>query len=353
MAISRIDVIRLQQLRKDLPVLDVRSPAEYAQAHIPGAHSLPLFSDEERKEIGTLYKQKGQKPAIKAGLNHFGKSMLPLVEEAEKIVSHHSNPEHEVLLHCWRGGMRSSAVAWLLDLYGFKVHLLVGGYKAYRKWALAQLALPFRLHVLGGYTGSGKTEVLAEMKKNGFAVVDLEGIAKHKGSAFGNLAGEKQPSQEMFDNLLAEALTEYYTLAEDGSLHQPKEIWIEDESSRIGDVNLVREFYHNMQQSPLYVLDIPFEERLKYILKHYSSFSQEKIVNAIIRIKKRLGGLEAKNAIHALLENDISSCFRILLGYYDKEYGRGMERKKPVAVISATTVDPVLNATLFQSQTSR
>ena len=174
-------------LSDKFPVLDVRSPGEYNHAHIPGAYSLPLFTDEERKVTGTIYKQQGREAAIKTGLRYFGPKMVAMVEAAEEITKQHTSADapQTVLVHCWRGGMRSAGVAWLLDLYGFKVYTLSGGYKSFRNWVLQQFQKKYPFKILGGYTGSGKTIMLKELKKNGEKVIDLEGIAQHNGSAFG------------------------------------------------------------------------------------------------------------------------------------------------------------------------
>jgi tRNA 2-selenouridine synthase len=186
-AITKLTVESFLELAEKHPVLDVRSPGEYQHAHIPGAYSLPLFTDEERKVVGTSYKKESRQQAIKIGLKYFGKKMVKMVEEVEVLVSSeqwlvHSNKT--VLVHCWRGGMRSAGVAWLLDLYGFKVYTLVGGYKMYRRWVLEQFAKDYPFVVIGGYTGSGKTKLLEALKAKGESVIDFEAIACHKGSAF-------------------------------------------------------------------------------------------------------------------------------------------------------------------------
>ena len=220
MPIQKITIEEFLILAGKHPVFDVRSPGEYNHAHIPAAFSLPLFSDEERKQVGTAYKQQSREAAIKIGLDYFGVKMRKMVEEAEKlIVNGYSLIENKqqtsneqrtmnniVLVHCWRGGMRSAAVAWLLDLYGFKVYTLVGGYKAYRKWVLAQFEKNYNFNIIGGYTGSGKTLLLHELFKQNKTVIDLEALANHKGSAFGALGEKPQPKQEMFENMLAESL---------------------------------------------------------------------------------------------------------------------------------------------------
>jgi tRNA 2-selenouridine synthase len=210
-------------------IIDVRSPDEYAHAHIPNAFSLPLFTNEERAEIGTTYKQQSREAAIKLGLPFFGNKMQNMIEQVEGWAASYEKTNGNkptILVHCWRGGMRSAAVSWLLDLYGFKTEQLSGGYKAYRNWVLAQFEKNYSMKVLGGFTGSGKTEILLQLQKSKIPVIDLEGLAHHKGSAFGALGQHEQTSQEQFENNLAGALFHI-------SATHPC-FWIEDESQRIG-----------------------------------------------------------------------------------------------------------------------
>ena len=303
-------------------VLDVRSPGEYAHAHIPNANNLPLFSDEERKKVGTAYKQQNRETAIKIGLDFFGPNMRNIVEKAEKITTEPATrnpPPRTVLIHCWRGGMRSAGVAWLLDLYGFKVYTLIGGYKAYRYWVLQQFVKEYPFKIIGGYTGSGKTLLLHKLKEKGSAIIDLEALAKHKGSALGGIGQEVQPKQEMFENLLAEALS---------FAGEATAVYLEDESQRIGNMQIPMALWNAMRNSPVYFFDIPFEERLNYLTEEYSVHPKEQLVNAVTRIQKRLGGLETKNAISFLLEDDHKESFRILLKYYDKYYLKGLYNRE-------------------------
>ncbi len=350
MAVESIDIMRFIALSQTCLVLDVRSPGEFTHAHVPGASNLPLFNDEQRKVVGTAYKQQSREQAIKIGLGYFGSQMVEIVEAVEQLIRLKAKTDlgssnKTVLVHCWRGGMRSAGVGWLLDLYGFKVYTLAGGYKSFRRWAIAQFSKSYFFHVLAGYTGSGKTQLLQALKANGEKVIDLEALASHKGSAFGGLGETPQPSQEMFENKLALALHEH------AAHGQP--IWIEDESQRIGDVNLPNSLYACKQSMPVYFIDIPFEQRLSYILSLYGKFDKEKLLQCIMRIRKRLGPADTKNAVTYLLENDVSACFSILLAYYDKWYAKSLLALRDsctpaITKIPCVGVEAEINAAILQ-----
>lgn len=342
MPAEKIHTETFLQLAQSFPVLDVRSPGEYLHAHIPRAVSFPLFSDEERKQVGTTYKQVSREDAIKIGLDYFGPKMRSMVEMAESLTAALPGTQKTVLVHCWRGGMRSAAIAWLLDLYGFKVYLLQGGYKAYRQWVIAHWTKDYPFHIIGGYTGSGKTYVLNALRSYNQPVLDLEALATHKGSAFGAIKDEKQPTQEMFENLLAAEL-ELLQTTTDG---QP--VWVEDESQRIGDVNIPPLLWQCFRNKPLYFLDMPFGERLQHIITDYGRIDKEILINAIVRIQKRLGPLETRTAINCLLENDIDGCFTQLLRYYDKQYEKALNTRGDLPAlmqkIACSQVQPDVNA---------
>ena len=345
---KKITIEDFISLARQNPVLDVRSPGEYGHAHIPGAYNLPLFSDEERKVVGTAYKQESKDQAVKIGLDYFGVKMRKMVEEADEISSKFQIPNEKseskktVLVHCWRGGMRSAGVAWLLDLYGFEVYVLEGGYKVFRNWILQQFEKQYSFKILGGYTGSGKTEVLKALEKGKQPVINLEGIANHKGSAFGGLGQPRQPTQEMFENLLGLKL---HSTQNDTAENEP--IWLEDESGRIGAVNLPPALWKTMRSSPVFFLDIPFEERLNYITEEYGKFEKKELMASILRIQKRLGGQNTKDAISHVLDGNNKGGFEILLRYYDKYYSQGLEERKKINgliyVIACDVVDPKTN----------
>jgi len=255
-----------------------------------------------------------------AGLDFFGVKMRKMVEEVEQLNSNSKT----VLVHCWRGGMRSGAVSWLLDMYGFRVYTLVGGYKKFRNYVLDTFKLPFQLNILGGYTGSGKTELLKALKENGETIIDLEGLAHHKGSAFGSIGMPKQPTQEMFENILSVELRRIFEIPPAGG----GGAWLEDESQRIGLVNIPGDLWKNMRQSPVYFLDIPFEERLKHITEEYGKLDKQPLLDAIGRIKEKLGGQNAKAAAQLLEEGNTLESFRILLKYYDKFYFKALHNRE-------------------------
>lgn len=313
-------------------VLDVRSPGEYESAHLPGARNLPLFTNAERAEVGTAYKQKSREAAIKIGLDHFGPKMRPMVETVEQWLQETGNTRR-VAIYCWRGGMRSGAVAWLLNLYGFEVQVLTGGYKAFRRWTLDRFEQPHCLKVLGGYTGSGKTLLLEELARRGEYVIDLEALACHKGSAFGKM-DQPQPSQEMFENKLALEL----------DAAAGRQVWLEDESQRIGTVNIPKALWLQMRSSPLFFLDIPFDERLRHILQEYGQIAPDRLRECTERIAKRFGPLETKLTLAHLESGEIEAAFRLLLQYYDKRYRKGLHNREALDTLLTELACPAVSA---------
>lgn len=248
--------------RKGYTLLDARSPGEYGVGHLPGAKSLPLFNDAERAEVGTLYKQESPDAALLTGLEIAGGKMRWLVEEARRLA-----PSGKVVVHCWRGGQRSGSVAWLLERAGMEVVKLTGGYKASRKFIRNYLATsPHNFQVLSGPTGSGKTPVLLAMKDLGAAVVDLEGIANHKGSSFGAIGEAPQPSTEQFENALFGELR---------TIPGGATVWLEDESRMIGHVYLPDEFYDRLTAAPVTLLEQPTAWRIDRLVELYGSYPKE------------------------------------------------------------------------------
>ncbi len=291
-------------------LIDVRSPCEFNHGHIPTALNLPLFTDEERKIVGTTYKQSGKRTAIEEGLKLINlHKMVQRVRQLELPSSFD--------IYCARGGMRSSSIAWLLELLGYEPFVVEGGYKSFRKWALEQFAQPYSLLILGGETGSGKTKIIKALEKRGENIIDLEHLAAHRGSVFGSLG--QQPTQEQFENELALQLFQ----------KKDKEILVENESQRIGRLSIPGSLFEQMKCAPAFVLQVPQEKRLQECLDEYLALGSQKLSAAVLCLKKRLGSLETKRALEALEQNNFHECCRILLRYYDKKYHYGMTQRDP------------------------
>ncbi|MFM8565041.1 MAG: tRNA 2-selenouridine(34) synthase MnmH [Bacteroidota bacterium] len=295
-----------------MPVLDVRSPAEFAEGHASGAYSVPLFSDAERAEIGTVYKQQSPAKAVRIGLKYAGLRMAELVAEVDALVKRDSSP---LGVYCWRGGQRSGSVAWLLRTAGYEVNRWDGGYKAYRGRVLECWGTARPYLVLAGLTGSGKTEVLRAMRDLGGPVLDLEGLAHHKGSAFGQIGELPQPSNEQFENDGALRLAEL-----DG---QPR-IWIEDESRSIGRIWLQQSFFAHKKSAPVVLLERSLDERIERLVAAYGLASRDELAETFVRISKRLGDQNARAAVDHVRQGNLSDAARIALHYYDRTYAESV-----------------------------
>jgi tRNA 2-selenouridine synthase len=265
------------------PIVDVRSPCEFAKGHIPGATNLPLFTDDERAEVGTLYKQKGHDVAVERGLE--------IVEESWSTMLAAAPPEileaNEVLVYCKRGGMRSGGVAWLLaQAPSLSVHVLQGGYAAFRGWALngtyEEHAPP--CVILGGRTGSGKTDVLHAMRHSEprGQIVDLEGVANHRGSAFGSLGLPPQPTQQMYENTLA---------LQWARLDASAPVFIEDEGAHVGSCGVPTGLWAHMRRSstPIVRLEVPHQSRIDRLVREYGPHGIDRLSAAVRALAKRLG----------------------------------------------------------------
>lgn len=317
--VQKLEVTEILEKLGELPLIDVRSPGEFQAGHIPGAFNLPLFENDERAEVGTLYKQESRDAAIMAGLRIVGPKLESMVKTARSIAQ-----KGQIMVHCWRGGMRSESVAWLLDTAGFEtVYVLDGGYKAFRKEVHQTFRKKWNCWILGGMTGTGKTDILHVMRENGHQVIDLEGLANHKGSAFGGIGQADQPSTEHFENLFCMALKE---------LDQSKVIWLENESHNLGIVNIPLDFLDQMKASPVIHFDLPKELRIQRLVHEYGDQEIEALEIAIMKIRKRLGGELVQKALKSLQSGDLAFVASIALDYYDKFYDKGLARRDPKKV---------------------
>ncbi|MCP9235338.1 tRNA 2-selenouridine(34) synthase MnmH [Lewinella sp. JB7] len=312
----------------DPPVLvDVRSPGEYALGHLPGARNLPLFDNAERAEVGTLYKQSSPDDALLRGLEIAGNKMRRLVEEARQLA-----PGGKVVVQCWRGGQRSGSVAWLLEQAGFDVAHMTGGYKAGRGYIREWLAAaPYKLRVISGPTGSGKTAVLHALRARGAEILDLEALARHKGSSFGALGEQPQPSSEAFENQL---------YAELRRVPGERTVWVEDESRMIGTVCQPEAFYDRLVTAPVVEIVQPVEWRVDKLVADYAGYPKEDLRAAFTRLRKKLGGQHLQAALDALDRDDYRTACRIALVYYDKAYAHYAQRKGADTPVRIEAVSP-------------
>ncbi|AET68983.1 tRNA 2-selenouridine synthase [Desulfosporosinus orientis DSM 765] len=308
--VKEINVEELKALEK--PVLvDVRSEGEFAEATIPGAMNIPIFNDQERAEIGKTYTQTSPAVARELGLSIVSPKLPDLVKEVEEL-----SKKGQLVLFCWRGGMRSKSLAAVAELMGIPIYRLQGGYKAYRSQVVNyfQNKLPFQVIVLRGNTGVGKTELLKKLKAEGYPAIDLENLANNRGSVFGAMGLGNPPSQKKFEGLLYEELA---------SLKDFSYIIVECESKRIGRVTLPANFYTAMQDGIQILLYDSLENRVQRLIQEYTSMPQaiEEISVALQRLIKTLGNKKV-DELSALLESKNLDRFteQLLVEYYDKLY---------------------------------
>ena len=296
-----------------MPIVDVRSPGEFAAGHIVGAINLPVFDDEQREVVGTIYARRGRSEAAAAGLNFVLPKIQKILRQAKQI-----SPQRRLILHCWRGGLRSATIATAFDRAGLQVYLLAGGYKAYRMHLRSQISLHEKIIVLGGYTGSGKTELLKAMSKAGVQTIDLENLAHHRGSAFGALPGLPQPTNEQFENNL------FYNWH---GINPEQVVWLEDESRMIGHVTLPEYLYSKVAGSPLVRIMVPLELRIENLVRDYAGTDRELLAEAIHRVGPKMGGDRMQDALKALYRGDYSHVAGLMLVYYDKAYEYSLSRR--------------------------
>lgn len=315
-----------------IPLIDVRTPAEYAQGHIPGALNLPLFSNEERVVVGTTYKQIGKEAAILLGFDLTGPKWSQFIRNALVMA-----PEKKIAVHCWRGGMRSGAMAWVLNFYGFEVNVMSGGYKSFRRWTFQQFEKSYLISLIGGMTGSGKTKILHQLGDLKEQVVDLENLAGHQGSAYGSLNKLIQPTQEQFENNLANVLRH---------LDAEKRIWVEDECINIGRCQIPKAFWNQMLTAELIDIRMQSDLRVKVLTDEYGSLDKNFLIECTERIRKRLGPEQCKFAVTAIQENRMEDFIRQVLIYYDKTYQKGLNQRSAelITPVMVETADPRTNA---------
>ena len=303
----------------DTIIIDVRSPGEFQQGHIHNSINIPLLNNEERAIVGTVYKKSGNKEAVLKGFELVGQKFSAYIQEAQKLAVN-----NKISVYCWRGGMRSNIMAWLFTTAGMQVSLLKGGYKTYRTWALQSFEQERKYLVLGGKTGSGKTEMLQHLQQKGEQVIDLEMLASHRGSAFGAIGQEPQPSNEQFENELAWQLKTF---------NNSKTIWLENESRLIGKIKIPDLIYDRMRKVKVVEMIVPLELRAKRIGNEYGKFPKEVLAEATQRIEKKLGNLRMKQALEHLQNDALQEWTMMMLEYYDNAYAYGMSVREQDSII--------------------
>ena len=310
--IRTISAHELKELSLTHALIDVRSPAEFVQGHIPSAHNVPLFSNEQRALVGTLYVQEGREQAISAGLEIVGGHLAELVAAIKKVT-----PNKKAVVYCWRGGMRSKSVVSLMNSLGYDVAQLTGGYKAFRTYNRELFARKSLYGIISGQTGSGKTAVLKELAKLKEQVIDLEGLACHKGSVFGAFGQKSQPTQEQFENLLAWQLAH---------IDPTRIVWLEDESRTIGRCAIPEKLWEQMRTAPRIILDVPKELRTQHLIDEYGTMPAEYVHQALTSLEKHLGSERARMLRTHLDQPEF--ILEHLLDYYDKTYAFSAQRRK-------------------------
>ena len=316
--------------RADLiPIIDVRSPGEYEKAHIPKAYNIALFSNNERSMVGTIYANEGQPAAITEGVKYVGPKLDNFKRRAEKFTA-----GGQLLIHCWRGGMRSEKMAAFFEENGFQCYVLKGGYKAYRKQLREDFSKINKLFVLEGPTGSGKTEILQAMSDQGAQVIDLEDFANHRGSTFGWIGKEEQPSTAQFQNDIDHRLRE---------LNTEKPIWVEGESLKIGKVTLPESLWNKMNSAEIFNINLDKHVRTERIVAEYGRFTKKELLLSLAKIKTRLGNLNYDKTKEFINNRNLGPAVSILLEYYDKTYFHSLKtnRKNKPHNIELTVNDPV------------
>lgn len=298
----------------DGTVFDVRSPLEYARGHLPGSVSLPLFTDNEREQVGIAYKREGRQEAVSLGLDIVSTKINSYIDT---VLDRLKGKYAKVL--CWRGGMRSESVAWLLHTTGIPTVVLDRGYKAYRKWVHAVIERPLSYRVVAGLTGTGKTKLLRQLQSDGEQVLDLEHLANHRGSVFGALEKTSQPTTEQFENSIAHVLSKYNTA---------HPVWVEDESRIIGSCHVPEALFARMQRAPLHIVECPLHARLENLYLEYGNKDSDAMIACIQKIRKKIGGERSQEAISLLQQGRWRDSAAIVLQYYDAAYRHMLEKRK-------------------------
>ena len=337
--LQRAGLIGSPQTDTRPPIIDVRAPIEFAKGHLPGAINVPLFDDNERAIVGTLYKKHGHDTAVKRGLDIVTrKGWEALLANVPALCE-----GDDVLVYCFRGGMRSGGMAHLLSQAPLRVHLLDGGYKGFRNWAISQWEHDRNLVVVGGPTGSGKTEVLTTMRDDlQQQVIDLEGDANHRGSIFGALGKDPQPTNEQYENVLA---LQWH------AFNPTDPVYVEDESHAVGKCGVPPGLWTRMraEETPVLRLAVPRDARVETLVKEYGVYPPSDLADCVRGLVKRLGHDDVNILCGYLEDSDppklASVAEHLLAEYYDSMY-KYQANKRPFLghTVECEGNDPLDNA---------
>lgn len=295
-------------LQLGLPIVDVRAPVEFNKGHIPESLNIPLLTNEDRHRVGLCYRQSGHQAAVHLGLQLVGPRMAELAQAGIDAAK-----GGQIAVYCQRGGQRSQSLCWLWMQMGLTVYRLEGGYKSFRRWSREILAQPREFLLLAGSTGVGKTAYLHRLVDSGENVVDLEGLAHHKGSAFGAIGEPVSPTQSHFENTLAVKLWNYKST---------EPIWLESESRRVGTCQIPSVIWSNMESANRIYIERDLSQRTERLCIDYRSASVAELERALHAIRKRLGPEAYKHALQDLYDNNRAGVVEKVLGYYDRLYDK-------------------------------
>ncbi len=331
MPYSLISLSDLQNLPFDT-VIDVRSPAEFALDHLPGAINLPVLDDDERAKVGTIYVQDSAFKARKIGAALVARNAARHIEETLSDYGKGWKP----LIYCWRGGQRSGSFTTILKQVGWRAEVIDGGYRSYRRLvntALYETAFPAPVVLLDGNTGSAKTDVLATLAQRRVQVIDLEGLANHRGSLFGAMPGG-QPSQKAFETALAEQVT---------LLDPTRPVVIEAESAKVGDRLVPASLWAAMRVAPRLEIQAPLAARAKYLVRAYHDMVADAAILA--QTLNRLRPYHSSTQIdawHGLAQaGEMEQLARELMAlHYDSRYGKARERAAEITPLPVAALEP-------------
>ncbi len=327
----------LEKFRKvNGPLIDVRSPGEYYKGNMPNSINIPLFDNEERSIVGTVYKNYGKEKAVLKGLEFVSNKIENIIDNLFEAINFYKSNNLDskfkkptLKIYCARGGMRSESISWLLEKYNQTSIRLKDGYKSYRKWTLESFSKEWKLVVIGGKTGTGKTKLLKLLEEKNYQIIDLEGLACHRGSTFGGLGMREQPSNEQFENKIAEELKGF---------KKSNKIFIEAESANIGKCKIPHEFFNQMKIAERIEIIKSESNRIEELIKTYSIYEEKDLIEAVLRIKKRLGPQRTKVAIESIKNKDWKSVCKSVLEYYDKCYNHEKTGKNNIKTLNMTDI---------------